>query len=163
MIKQISTQFNGNAHWLFTGNGPMFFNNPDKNLTNQSLNLMKIQGEISAGKPIESLNAFDGLIPVPDQILRSPDKYNILKINGMSMEPEIHHNDVAIISISSDWSEMEGKIGAVMISGEITLKKISSNGKFLIPFNHNFDIIDIQNEPDINLIGYLSYIIRKFS
>ncbi|MFA7057696.1 MAG: XRE family transcriptional regulator [Candidatus Cloacimonadales bacterium] len=180
-----------NLHWLITGKGSMMIegsnvkeiDNLEKVLDSHILKVIEakkrffddsmitipISGEISAGIPIESKEQDYGDVKFSrDQIHGRAENYLCLKVNGSSMEPVIKNGDVILIEKSSDWERSNGKICAIRLDGEVTLKKMKLDkieGKLLlIPLNDGFETItvDPQAHADCSLIGIMTFLYRKF-
>jgi SOS-response transcriptional repressor LexA len=100
----------------------------DKIMLNKE-NTIQISGAISAGEPLEIIQSDNyEYVPFPfDYDLKSLENYLVFRVNGLSMAPEIAHNDIVYIKRNTDWLLLNKKIVAVMIRGEVTLKKMSIN------------------------------------
>lgn len=185
-----------NLHWLITGKGQMFeeavsttmykTNNRleelKKLLTDELNSITKVKqdytqtdvidlpvkGEIAAGLPVESFDDEIDVMTVRRSMIQdSANDFICLRVNGKSMEPEIHHNDLILIKQSREWDKLAGKICAVRIDGSITLKQLT-----LDPANQLIVLVALNNEylpiiihpdehQDIELIGYLFFLFRK--
>jgi SOS-response transcriptional repressor LexA len=180
-----------NLHWLITGKGNMVIEGSkvkeidqlEKVLDNHihkvieakmkffddSMITIPISGEISAGMPIESKHDDFGDVKFSrDQIHGKAENYLCLKVNGSSMEPVIKNGDVILIEKSNDWERSNGKICAVRLDGEVTLKKMkldkNTHQLLLIPLNEGFEtiVIEPQDHADCALIGVMTFLYRKF-
>ena len=192
----LSKHFKVDLHWLITGKGDMFMDTEEKrtNDANRSLNKLKafindellnivkvkesninaeafdlpVMGEIAAGPAVETDDAVLDIVSIRRSMLKgSITEYVCLRVNGHSMEPDIHNNDVVIIRKSNDWERLQGRICAVRIDGSITLKKLSMDDKrkliLLLPINESFApiVIDPNDHEDLGMIGYLHYLYRR--
>ncbi|MGI6197874.1 MAG: helix-turn-helix domain-containing protein [Candidatus Cloacimonadaceae bacterium] len=192
----LSKHFRVDLHWLITGKGDMFMDTEEKrtNDANRSLNKLKafindellnivkvkesninaeafdlpVMGEIAAGPAVETNDAVLDVVSIRRSMLKGNiTEYVCLRVNGHSMEPDIHNNDVVIIRKSNDWERLQGRICAVRIDGSITLKKLSMDDKrkliILLPINESFApiVIDPDDHEDLGMIGYLHYLYRK--
>jgi SOS-response transcriptional repressor LexA len=93
---------------------------------NDEQQLLPIAGDIAAGEPlpITDTEHYD-FVPLPVyKSVSDIDNYLVFKVNGQSMEPDIRHGDVVFILKSNHWLELNKKIVAVNIHGEMTLKKL---------------------------------------
>ncbi|MCL2064548.1 MAG: helix-turn-helix domain-containing protein [Candidatus Cloacimonetes bacterium] len=131
--------------------------------------LLQISGPISAGEPQEIVNQGYDSIPLPIyKSSRDLDEYLVFRVNGLSMEPEIHHEDIVFIYKNDNWIELNNKIVAVRIHGEMTLKKLAiDNIKREIvfkPINKKYAdiIISFELMKAISLIGELKAITRVY-
>ena len=130
---------------------------------------LPISGSISAGDPQEiTLTGYD-YVPLPIyKSSRDLDEYIVFKVNGLSMAPEILHEDIVFINKNENWIELNNKIVAVRIHGEMTLKKLAiDNAKREIifkPLNKKFSDIVINYElmKAISLVGELKAITRIY-
>ncbi|MFO7660790.1 MAG: XRE family transcriptional regulator [Candidatus Cloacimonadaceae bacterium] len=192
----LSKTFKVNLHWLLTGKGQMFeeavsttmykTNNrleQLKKLLTEELNSitkakqdyvqgdvvdLKVKGEIAAGLPVESFEDEIDVVTVRRSMMKgSVDDFICLRVNGRSMEPEIRHNDLILIKQSTEWDKLAGKICAVRIDGNITLKQLTLDPGnkliVLVALNNEYQPIIVRPEEhqDINLIGYLFFLFRK--
>jgi SOS-response transcriptional repressor LexA len=119
--------------------------------------------------PIESKHDDFGDVKFSrDQIHGKAENYLCLKVNGSSMEPVIKNGDVILIEKSNDWERSNGKICAVRLDGEVTLKKMkldkNTHQLLLIPLNEGFEtiVIEPQDHADCALIGVMTFLYRKF-
>ena len=192
----LSKHFKVDLHWLITGKGEMFMDTEEQrsNDANRSLNKLKafindelmnlvqvkesninaeafdlpVMGEIAAGAAVETTDSVLDIVSIRRSMLKGNiTEYVCLRVNGQSMEPDIHNNDVVIIRKSSEWELLNGRICAVRIDGSITLKKLSIDERrkliLLLPINEDYDpiVIDPKDHEDLGMIGYLHYLYRK--
>ncbi len=126
-------------------------------------------GEIAAGQPAECYPDPDAEpLSMPIILLKdSPAMYCILRVSGNSMEPVVLNNDLVLIHYCRDWRAAEGKISAIRLDGEITLKEVQLDAKrkmiYLHPYNHSHKmlIVDPDEHQDIHLIGVMEMLIRS--
>ena len=127
-------------------------------------------GGIAAGLPAESYaDPDEEFLAVPNILLREhPKRYFLLRVQGDSMEPMILDDDLVLIYRQTDWNRVNGKVCAVRLDGEITLKEVQVESEseviFLHPYNHKFKTIVIQGDryQDVFLVGVLEAVIRTF-
>ncbi len=128
-----------------------------------------IVGEIAAGMPMESsYSEPSGKVKVPVNFVNGiPENFLVFRVNGRSMEPDVNDGDIIFIKKSDSWDNLNSKIVAIRINGEITLKKLQLDAKkkliILFPINPNFKtiIINPEENDDITIIGELRSIIRQ--
>lgn len=184
-------------HWLLTGEGEMFCESRNElaihkhkswetlqkmlnkslediaatkmDLVDSSVIDIRVEGEIAAGAPVESRPHFTDTISIrKGQLKGDPNQFISLRVNGHSMEPSLHHDDVVIISKCNDWKKLSGKICAVRIDGAITLKMMTLDQNtqtvVLLPINEDYNPILIKpgEHNDLSLIGNLASLYRKF-
>ena len=132
-------------------------------------NFMPISGAISAGEPLEVRYDGSQSIPFPlEKTTKDSDNYLVFRVNGLSMAPEIAHEDIVFIKRNNNWLEQKNKIVAVMIRGELTLKKLffneSSREVVLKALNTDFEDIVISYEmmEGTFLVGELKAIRRIY-
>nr|MDK2850307.1 repressor LexA [Candidatus Cloacimonadota bacterium] len=184
-------------HWLLTGEGEMFCESKNElemhkhkswetlqqmlnksleeiaqakmNLVDSSVIDIPVVGEIAAGEPVESnIPATDTISIRKGQIKGNPGNFISLRVNGHSMEPTLHHDDIVVINQCSDWEKLSGKICAVRIDGAITLKMMTLDHNtetvVLLPLNQEYKPILIKPEEhsDLTLIGNVASLYRRF-
>lgn len=184
-------------HWLLTGEGPMFTNGRQEQtqrthkswetlqkMLNNSLEQIAqakmemldssvidipVVGEIAAGPPEESnLPTADTISIRKGHLKGNPGNFISLRVNGHSMEPSLHHDDIVIIYQCSDWEKLSGKICAVRIDGAITLKMMSLDTKtrtvVLLPINKEYApiLVNPDDHKDLTLIGNLASLYRRY-
>jgi SOS-response transcriptional repressor LexA len=129
---------------------------------------LPISGSISAGEPLEIKSGeLHGMIPFPVKKTENVlDQYLVFIVNGLSMAPEIAHRDIVFIKRNENWIDLNNRIVAVMINGQMTLKKMFiEEKKKRVTFkalNQNFENIEITYEmmEGIFLVGELKAIRR---
>ncbi len=192
-LAEIAKRYQVDLHWLITGQGQMF--NKAESVGQQKKQWDKLQkmmnasleeivqarqdmldaesvdfnvtGEIAAGEPLENYGETLDVVSVRRSMIHGVvGNYIALRVNGRSMEPDIHHNDVVLIRQDQDWRRLEGKICAVRIDGAITLKKLMLDDAkqmiVLVPLNEDYQpiIVNPENHRDVALIGSLFYLFR---
>lgn len=196
-MQQLWRLYGVDLHWLLTGCGAMFADNKQsiaesrnkgwetlQQMLNKSLEEIAkakvdlvdaevidipVQGEIAAGPPVDSnLPHADTVSIRRGQIKGSPGSFISLRVNGHSMEPSLHHDDIVIIHQCNDWDKLSGKICAVRIDGAITLKMMTMDHKtstvVLLPINEEYNPILIKPDEhnDLTLIGNVASLYRRF-
>ncbi len=192
-ISEIGKHYKVDLHWLITGAGQMF-NKPQEpvarnhgwdkfqkmlnerleEIIQARLDMMDaesidipVTGEIAAGEPMENTGETVEVVTVRRTMINGViDDYIAMRVNGRSMEPDIRNQDVVLIRQSNEWRQLAGKICAVRIDGEITLKKLMLDDEnrmiILVPLNEDFQpiLVNPENHRDITLIGSLFYLFR---
>jgi SOS-response transcriptional repressor LexA len=137
-------------------------------LEDNAEHLLPVYGEISAGEPLEIKDQEPyNFVPFPiNKPNMNMDDYLVFKVNGLSMYPEIMHQDIVFIKKNNNWFELNGKIVAVNIQGEMTLKRLmfTEETREIIfkSLNRSFaDIkVDFQQMDSTYLVGELIAIRR---
>lgn len=117
-------------------------------------------GVIAAGQPIEALTTEESLL-VPSFLLRS-GKHFVLKVRGDSMiDDGIHDGDWIILQRRETASD--GETTAVLLNGEVTLKKFYREGKIvrLQPANPQMEPLRVP-EADVRVQGVVVGLMRKY-
>ncbi len=196
-LHKLVTRLNVSPDWLLTGRGEMFEQDEPKlsevpakhtpkeavydpqtgkvssmfnRILDSPASIITLGGEIAAGEPATCIEDFDAEpVSIPKILLHgSPAEYCILRVKGRSMEPFIMNDDLVLIRYFRDWDAAEGKVCAVRVDGEITLKEVQiepeSEVIFLHPYNHKFKTIVIQGDryQDVFLVGIMEALIRTF-
>ncbi|MCK9557290.1 MAG: XRE family transcriptional regulator [Candidatus Cloacimonetes bacterium] len=196
-MQQMWRLYGVDLHWLITGEGNMFSDSKKgiaqskskgwetlQQMLNKSLEEIAraktdlvdssvidipVQGEIAAGPPVESnLPHADTISIRRGQIKGSPGSFISLRVNGHSMEPSLHHDDIVVINQCNDWEKLSGKICAVRIDGAITLKMMTMDHKtstvILLPINEEYNPILVKPDEhnDLTLIGNVASLFRRF-
>ncbi len=151
--------------YFYTSMGvPVYIQDPPA----ANFELLPVEGEISAGEPMEIRNN-EPLDFVPFPYYRpnmNLDDFLVFRVNGLSMHPDIEHQDIVFIQKNSNWEELNNRVVAVVIAGELTLKKLNMMHDLqeihLIPINKNFSVIKVPLEEihQMYLLGELKAIRR---
>ncbi len=177
-LLNIADIFKVNLHWLLKNEGQKYIDSTSDEIhfvdspisfnSDVEMLILPVVGEISAGQPLPCYeDAGESVKISPTELSGNPDDFLCFRVNGESMQPEIMHGDKVLIKKSNNWDVAEGKVCAVRLDGEITLKKLAFNRKDrsirLIPLNKDFEVIIIRPDEhsDIMLIGILVYLYRK--
>jgi repressor LexA len=133
---------------------------------------ISVLGRIPAGIPFEAIEeqyAID-FEEIPRDWLKGGKEYFALKLEGNSMEPEYHNNDIVIFEKKVDCES--GQDCCIKINGfDATFKRVKKqeNGIMIIPLNENNDTgfsstfytkDDIINKP-IQIIGVVKQVRRN--
>ncbi len=121
-----------------------------------------IVGHIPAGNPVVSDELYEGHLEIDSDMVPRGDLF-ALRVEGDSMTGAfIQDGDTAIIRKQENADS--GEIVAVMIDGEATLKrfKVQDKRRFLYPENPEYSPIELTPENDIQILGKLVAVIRKY-
>jgi len=104
----------------------------------QKKSSIPIYGTISAGLPIEAYEDIMGYVDLDYSYPGDQGEYIALKISGDSMDA-VNIPDGAIVVIRLQPELTDGQIGAVMINGEATVKRVyvKDGSIVLMPCSHN--------------------------
>ncbi|MBN2830371.1 MAG: helix-turn-helix domain-containing protein [Candidatus Cloacimonetes bacterium] len=179
-LLRVADIFGASLHWLLKGEGEQYIatKNGEFNYVDSPVSFMSeedtielpVVGEISAGQPLPCHeDAGESVRINASELSGDPQNYICFRVNGDSMNPDIMHGDKVLIKKTSDWAYAEGKVCAVRVEGEITLKKLAfdkaNQSIKLIPLNKEFHDLVLKPDEysDILLIGVLVYLYRKYS
>lgn len=150
------------VNWLITGAGTMHLKKSEAYVD------IPVSGDIAAGNPIE---VYD-LPPItyvsfPSEQIKNPRLYTAFRVHGDSMFPHIQHGDVVLFKSEQDTWSLDGKVCAIKIDTEVTLKKLWINPEakqtILLPFNEKYSpIILSEDSPDCFIIGFAVSLVRHF-
>ena len=123
-------------------------------------NQVPLLGEIAAGTPILAVENIDSYMPLPDGFFGSNAPLFMLKVCGNSMIDAGIHNDDYVVIRRQEIAE-NGEIAAVMIDGDVTLKRFykEKNRYRLHPENKDMDDI-ITDKAEI--LGVLVGLLRRY-
>ncbi|MDP8232820.1 MAG: S24 family peptidase, partial [Candidatus Zophobacter franzmannii] len=179
-LLKVADVFGVNLHWLLKGEGKKYMVNQDSQIdyidspisfiTEHNMIELPVVGEISAGQPLPCDGDSEESVKInASELSGDPQNYICFRVNGDSMNPDIVHGDKVLIKKTNDWDYAEGKVCAVRVDGEITLKKLAfdkeNHSIKLVPFNRDFDDIVLMPDEhsDLHLIGTLVYLYRKYN
>lgn len=169
----IANTYNVNLTWLITGTGPMFNNVPAraKDGTDpppSKLLSIPVVADIAAGIGIEA----DDLPPseflsIDRSLLPFPGRFTAFRVCGVSMEPELHDGDYAVVASWVPDHDYDGSICAFRSIDGLLIKRLvyhhSRRKALLIPLNPSQPIIQYDStSPDLVMLGRLVAIIRKY-
>lgn len=110
-------------------------------------------GEIACGAPMEAISNADEYVAMPKSVKAD----FALRCKGDSMDPVLHDGDLVYIRIQQDVND--GKIAAVMVDGDATLKRVyhlpNRGGVQLVSENRNYlpMFYDENNSDELRVIG----------
>jgi len=156
--------------WILTGTGSMY-NVPACEGTHSppiDFITLPVVADIAAGLGIEAEDVEPTeVITIPTHMLTHPGPYFCFRVSGVSMEPELHTGDLAIIAGFNWEDDYHDTICAFRSVDGLLIKRLIIDHKrkksYLIPINVSQKaIIYDENDPDIRLIGRLIAIIRRY-
>jgi len=127
---------------------------------------MQVEGVIAAGVPVSQTGEHENL-PALRLALPNSSQYTALLVLGDSMKPEVQDRDIALIRKGTDWFLYDGRICAVFIDGEYTLKRLQldAEGRLVVlqPLNQTYRPLVVNpHDTIVNLTGALSYLLRCY-
>lgn len=170
-LKRISDTHNINLNWLITGKGDMY-NSTHALEKPPGLGVLSlpVYAEIAAGIGIEAeeLEPTESITIPREIIIDIPGPYYCFKVNGLSMEPELHTGDYAIIAGWQFDVDYDGALCAFRSCDGLLIKRLFYDHKckrcILVPLNptHKLMIYD-EHSSDIQIIGRLVAVLRKYT
>ena len=132
--------------------------------TRPAVSLVPLVGRIAAGDPIVAIEDIQATIPVPSQLWHGDDLF-ALRVHGDSMiGAGIFDGDIAVVSAQP--VAENGSIAAVVIGGDVTLKRYfrSANGVHLRAENTDYSdlVFDPEDADNIYIAGVLVGTLRTF-
>lgn len=128
---------------------------------------IKILGKVVAGTPMEAIQDITGTIRITNPDAANGHYYG-LRVEGQSMEPEMHEGDLLIIHEQSYFDS--GDICIVYVDGhEATVKKVvkSDDGLTLIGYNtivyppHFYPAKEVESLP-VRVVGKVVEVRRQY-
>jgi repressor LexA len=119
-------------------------------------------GTIAAGTPITATENVEGMIPVPQEMVRNIQGAFVLRVKGDSMiEEHIMPRDLVVIKPQANADN--GDLVAVLLGDEATVKRIQFlDGRVrLLPGNPAYEPIEINRE-DSRVIGKVIGLMRNY-
>jgi len=166
-LKRISDIHNVNLNWLITGTGTMYINKVPTHAHDPMISI-PVYAEIAAGIGIEAEDLEPKeQISVPRALITYPGPYYCFRVSGVSMEPELHTGDYAIISAWQFDADYNGALCAFRSVDGLLIKRLVYDTRckkcLLVPVNvtHPILIFD-ENSADLQIIGRLAAIVRKY-
>lgn len=120
------------------------------------------QQAISAGFPSPADDEMVEQLNLNELLIKHPSATFFLRVSGQSMvQAGIHHNDILIVDRSLE--PKHGKIVIASINGELTVKRLSIEGKKakLVAANASYPPIDITEEMDLRIWGVVTGVVRQ--
>lgn len=171
LLIMMSELTNAELSWLLTGKGDMY-NSTHARDKPPGLGVLSlpVYAEIAAGIGIEAEDMEPTeTITIPREIIIDiPGPFYCFRVNGVSMEPELHTGDYAIIAGWQFDVDYDGALCAFRSCDGLLIKRLVYDHKckrcILVPLNptHKLMIYD-EHSPDIQIIGRLVAVIRKYN
>lgn len=127
---------------------------------------IKILGHVAAGIPIEAIEDVIDEEEIPEELARTGEFFG-LKINGNSMEPDIHDGDTVIIRKQDD-AESDEIVIALVNGNDGVCKRLKkyADSIALISLNPSYEPMffsqeEIDNKP-VRIVGKVVELRRKF-
>lgn len=121
------------------------------------------QHTISAGLPSPTDDEMEDKVDLNDLLIKHPTATFFLRVSGLSMiKAGIHHNDILIVDRSLE--PTDGKIVIAAVNGELTVKRLSIDGKKvqLVAENDLYEPIDITDDCNLHIWGVVTNVIHNF-
>lgn len=170
-LKRISDTHNVNLNWLITGKGDMY-NSTHAREKPPGLGLISlpVYAEIAAGIGIEAeeIEPTESITIPREIIIDTPGPYYCFKVNGVSMEPELHTGDYAIIAGWQYDHDYDGALCAFRSVDGLLIKRLvyDTRGKrcLLVPLNPTHKIMKYdEHSSELQIIGRLIAVLRKYT
>lgn len=160
-IYLIAKALNVNEAWLMGSDVPM-----ERNSSNKKGITINVLGRVAAGIPIEAVENIIDTEEITEELARTGSFFG-LRIQGDSMEPDIHNGDIVIVRQQEDAESDEIVIALVNGNDGVCkrLKKYESSIA-LVSTNANYEPMyftrkEIADKP-VRIIGKVVELRRKF-
>jgi len=171
LLIKMSELTNAELSWLLTGKEPVYNSTPARDKPpGLGVLSLPVYAEIAAGIGIEAENIEPAeTITIPREIvLDIPGPYYCFKVNGVSMEPELHTGDYAIIAGWQFDVNYDGTLCAFRSVDGLLIKRLVYDVKgkraLLVPLNPTHKIMKYdENSSDLQIIGRLIAVLRKYT
>lgn len=127
---------------------------------------IKILGHVAAGIPIEAIEDVIDEEEIPEELAKTGEFFG-LKINGNSMEPDIHDGDTVIVR-KQDGAESDEIVIALVNGNDGVCKRLKkyTDSIALISLNPSYEPMffsqeEIDNKP-VRIVGKVVELRRKF-
>lgn len=120
------------------------------------------QCTVEAGFPSPAEDDMEEVLDLNDLLIQRPTATFLLKVSGSSMiKAGIHHGDILVVDRSVE--PVHGKIVIAAVNGELTVKRLSRQGKKvqLLPENDRYAPIDITDGMELHIWGVVTSVIHK--
>lgn len=152
--------------WININENSLNIDNASCITSNDSTIKIPILGKVPAGVPIEAIENIIGYEDISLKLTKGGNQFFALKIDGDSMYPDYHKDDIIIIRQQPDCNS--GDDCVVMVNGDdATFKRVIKQDKSIIlkPLNNSyepyfFDEYDILTKP-VKIIGVAIEVRRK--
>lgn len=167
LLIKIAEFTNCNLSWLITGEGDMYIGTRTRE-AEPSITI-PVYADIAAGIGIEAddIEPQEHVCVTRELLADYAPPFYCFRVNGTSMEPEIHTGDYAIISAWQFDMDYNGSLCAFRSVDGLLIKRLvyDIRGKraLLVPVNPKHPIIEYdEDSADIQIIGRLVAVIRKY-
>ena len=127
---------------------------------------VKVLGHVAAGIPLEAIEDVIDEEEIPEELAKAGEFFG-LKINGNSMEPDIHDGDTVIVRKQDD-AESDEIVIALVNGNDGVCKRLKkyTDSIALISLNPNYEPMffsqeEIDNKP-VRIVGKVVELRRKF-
>ncbi len=123
--------------------------------------LVPLIGRVAAGYPMLATENIEKEISVDPNLFQQAPDY-LLKVKGLSMR-DVGILDGDLLAIKKTSDARHGQIVVARIDDEVTVKRLSKNGRYiqLLPENADFEPIVIQPGQDFSIEGIALGLIRN--
>lgn len=135
--------------------------NVTKYLERKNYQVPLFQDSVSAGFPSPAEGESKEVLDLNDLLVKRPAATFFLRVAGVSMiKAGIHPGDILVVDRSL--APVSGKIVIASLNGELTVKRLESDGKRvrLMPENDSYSPIDITEEVDLRIWGVVTSVIH---
>jgi len=171
LLIKISELTKSELSWILTGEGNTYKNSTHarENPPGAGVLTIPVYADIAAGIGIEAedLEPTES-ISIPREVITNiPGPFYCFRVNGVSMEPELHTGDYAIIAGWQFDVDYNGKFCAFRSVDGLLIKRLvydhRSKRCLLVPVNPTHPIIEYdEHSPDLQIIGRLVAVLRKY-
>lgn len=121
------------------------------------------QDSIQAGFPAPNAGYIDGHLDVNEFLVKHPSSTFIYRVSGESMiEAGIMPDDYVLVDASVEANE--GDFVVALVDNEYTIKELRLKPKpMLVPHNHDFKPIIINEYMQVKIIGPVISVVRKYN
>lgn len=157
---------NVNPVWLMGFDVPMIEQSNASSVQNKKGTTIKIFGRVAAGIPLEAIEDVIDEEEIPEELAKTGEFFG-LRINGNSMEPDIHNGDIVIVRRQDD-AESDEIVIALVNGNDGVCKRLKkySDSIALISLNPSYEpMFFSQDEIDhtpVKIIGKVVELRRRF-
>jgi transcriptional regulator with XRE-family HTH domain len=171
MIVLLANRYKIDLAWLITGKGDMYNSTHAREKPpGAGVLTIPVYADIAAGIGIEAEDIEPTeSISIPREVITNiPGPYYCFRVNGVSMEPELHTGDYAIIAGWQYDVDYNGSLCAFRSVAGLLIKRLVYDHRckrcLLVPVNPTHPIIEYdEHSPDLHMIGRLVAVIRKYT
>ncbi|MCH9630714.1 MAG: Protein UmuD [Chlamydiia bacterium] len=118
--------------------------------------------KVQAGFPSPAEDHVDRKLDLNELLIKNKAATFFVKVEGMSMEnAHIFHDDILVVDRSL--TAKSGQIIVAVLENEFTVKRIlfKEGLHYLVPENPQFPLIKVDDYPDFQIWGVVTYIIHN--